>query len=208
MDTLLAILRAVLFVLTAYSVVMVAALEEDVDERRHHHDAVRNEDEEDGAEDGEEGVHLAVDASEHHVDAARDGHRIGDLVAAQELGEELQVAEARVAELEPIRVPRPVADDVGAVLAARVLLAGIALARRRRDDVGGAQKAELYGAFGQHVETLLDDLDRLAHLLHAHLIAVENVAVGLRGDLEVELGVHGVRSRATPEARALGPVMP
>src|SRR5450756_1134813 len=34
MDTLLAILRAVLFVLLAYSAVMVAALEEDVDERR------------------------------------------------------------------------------------------------------------------------------------------------------------------------------
>src|SRR5665648_932256 len=34
MDPLLAILRAVLFVLIAYSVVMVAALEEDVDERR------------------------------------------------------------------------------------------------------------------------------------------------------------------------------
>ena len=103
-----------------------AALEEDVDERRDEHHRVGDDDEEDGPEDGDEDVHLAVDASEHEVDAARDGHRVGDLVAAEELREQLQVAEAGVAELEPVRVPRPVALDVRAVLAARVLLADVA----------------------------------------------------------------------------------
>ena len=118
------------------------------------------------------------------------------LLPLQQLGEQLQVAEAGVAELEPVRVPRPVALDVGAVLAARVLLADVARARRRRDDVGGAQRAELDRALGQHVEALLDDLDRLAHLVHAHAVAVEDVAVLRGADLEVELRVHRVRPRA------------
>ena len=49
-------------------------------------------------------MHLPVDASENQVHTAGDGHRVGDPVAAHELGQDLQVDEARVTELEPVRV--------------------------------------------------------------------------------------------------------
>ena len=117
-------------------------------------------------------------------------------VPRSSLGKICRLTEAGVAELEPVRVPRAVAHDVGAVLAARVLLRRVAGAGRRRDDVRRAQRAELHRTGRQQVERLQHDLGRLADLVDAHLVAVEHVAVLAQADLEVELGIDRVGPRA------------
>ena len=49
------------------------------------------------------------------------------------------------------------------------------------------------GAFGEPIETLLNDPDRLAHLFDPHEVPVVGVAVLADGDLEVDLVVTVVR---------------
>ena len=67
---------------------------------------------------------------------------------------------------------------------------------------------------GRHlVEALLDDAERLAHLLHAHQVAVVDVAVRAERHLEVEAVVDEVRLRLADvvvhaDAAQAGPVSP
>src|SRR5204862_6384886 len=60
------------------------------------------------------------------------------------------------------------------------------------------------GALGQAVERLLDDPERLAHLLHAHAVAVVVVAHGADRDVELEVVVRRVRRGLAQVPRLAG----
>ena len=119
------------------------------------------------------------------------------LLPLRSLGKICRLTEAGVAELEPVRVARPVADDVGAVLAARVLLADVARARRRRDDVRRrAASPPARGPWAACRGTARRSSRYSRISFDAHLVPVEHVAVLAGAHLEVELRVHRVRPRA------------
>ena len=82
----------------------------------------------------------------------------------------------------------------------------VQLVARRQDDLAVVHDPR---ALGHAVEALLDDARRLAHLVHAHLVAVVDVSVGVDRHVEVDLvvGEVGLRPCAGPSRlpRRAGP---
>src|SRR5262245_28829837 len=156
-------------------------------------------------------VALAAD----HVDHAEDRHDVGDEVAVDEVAARLQVHERRAPAVALVRAAGAVGDDEEAELAVAALDEGVALAGRDADAVhdvlevadhrldrvvrvllGRQRDARIVdddGAAGQLHDRLAEDAHRLLDLLDAHEVAVEAVAVGADGDVELELGVDRVR---------------
>src|SRR5258708_8540237 len=158
-----------------------------------------------------------VDLPEYDVHRADDRDRFGDHAAPGDLVHRSEVREARRADLQPPRLVGAVGHEEDAELALRVLDGAVHLARRdvhafaeelevvdqlfhallhldargrRHLVVRGDHRA---GVLAQPVDALLDDAVGLAHLVHAHEIAVVAIAVGADRDVEVELVVNLVR---------------
>src|SRR5262245_23164192 len=74
--------------------------------------------------------------SEHDVLGADDRHGVGDHVAARHLVQRREVREAGRADLQAVRLVRPVGDQVDAELAFRRLDRGVALAGRNVHALG------------------------------------------------------------------------
>src|SRR5579883_1997943 len=125
---------------------------------------------------------LPVDVREDDVDAPEDGDDVGHLPPLHHLGERVQVAEGRPADLDPVRGLAAVAHEEDPQVAPGRLGPDVDLAPRRlhRHRDPGPDLAP-----GQVPEGLPDDADRLAHLLHPD--QVPRVAVALGPDRHVEL---------------------
>src|SRR6266540_1258007 len=70
---------------------------------------------------------------------------------------------------------------------------GVELFTRRQDDLSVVRNPRLALHLLEPVEALRDDSRRLAHLVHAHAVAVVHVAVRIHGNAEVDLVVREIR---------------
>jgi hypothetical protein len=105
-----------------------------------------------------------VDAAHDRIERGHDGHRVRDQVAGHHQPDRLEVDEGRIVDPHPERLVRSVAHDVGRVLAARALDAGISAPGAR------PQQARQLGddrPVGHLVEALVDDPQALLDLVHS-----------------------------------------
>src|SRR5690242_8252284 len=72
----------------------------------------------------------AIHVAEDDINAAEDGDHVADLVAAQQLRQDLQIDERGGANLGAVGIFRAVADHVDALFAARALDGVVCLAAR------------------------------------------------------------------------------
>src|SRR5690606_29852832 len=155
-------------------------------------------------------AHLPVHLAHDDVDAADDGHHVGDEMANAHRLQELQVDEARGAVVAPVRLVRTVSHQVHADFAAGRFDAGVHVAHQLHPPRHVAQPR----AAGDGLNGLADDADGFVELVHAHDVAGVNVAVLAYRDVELEPVVHRVRVRlaqvlgdaATPQHRPTGAV--
>ena len=106
-----------------------------------------------------------------------------------DLLQELHVAEARVAVMDPVRRVRAVRDDVDRVLTARALDPSEALALGRTD---AAARIPHHLALRHLLQALLDDPDALQALRDTDPVGGLDVARRIGNDLELQLGVDAV----------------
>src|SRR5262249_20479679 len=162
---------------------------------------------------------LSVNFPKHDVDRSEHGRYVGEHMAAAQEVHGLKMHEARRPDLATIGSVRSVGHEIDPELTlgrldrcinlalGHVIAFGIQLEmmdqsfhrafhyralRRHHLVVLNGDRAELGG---QPLATLLHDAYRLAHLLHAHEVAVVAVAVLTDRNVEFELGVALVRLR-------------
>src|SRR2546423_10069354 len=135
---------------------------------------------------------LPVNLAEHDVERADDCDHVGDEVADAHLPQGLQVDEARRADAHAVRSARTVRHEVTTNLALRPLNRVVVVARGRLDDL---RDFGVDGAVRHLLQSLLDDAPRLSHLFEADEVSIVRVAVLADRNLEVHVGVCGIRPR-------------
>src|SRR3990172_8407522 len=135
---------------------------------------------------------LAVSLAQHNVNAAENNHNVGNLRAFAQFTQHRQIDERWSANVIAIRIRLAGRDDVEAQLAFRPFHTPVRFTRRGADVVLRLAGHDL--ATGWHIaQHLLANLYALAHLVHADEVAVVDVAVRARANLEVEPIVDAVR---------------
>src|SRR3984885_2639510 len=162
----------------------------------------------------------AIDLSKDDVLGTDHGHHIGQHVSANHLPESGQMHEARSTALDAVRLVGAVRDQEYAEFALRRLDRGIGLALGHAVAFGhefemvnqrlhvalhvlAARGAHLAvvdhhrpGIGAQPVHALADDAVGLAHLSHAHQVAVVAIAIDPDRYVEIERRIHLVRPLA------------
>src|SRR5439155_2090667 len=152
-------------------------------------------------------IALAIDLGRHEVEARDHRDEVRDHEVPTHLLDDADGGERARANLAAIGERRAVAHHVPAHVAAGAFDADVAVARRRLEV---ARHLGDHRTRGEPLQALAEDLAALLHLPDADDVAVEAVAhpphlAPADGDLEIELGIDGVRLVATdivPDTRA------
>src|ERR1700730_5476244 len=129
------------------------------------------------------GICLAINFSQHDVDAAQDGYSIAHFMAAYHFRENLQVDEGWPAQLGAPGIFAAIADKVDAQFALATLQGKVGFAARRAQRDGGARPD---GAAGHLIDGNTAQANAFRDFLHTHQIASEAVTflayLGVDGD--------------------------